>query len=101
MNVNLSITELKSFNYRLIEDDVYVDLNDTSGFSIYRIAVLIKKTNSDFSRSIIEKQFEEDFIYIEQLFVSEENNVLKYILGGDIEDIRSFKSRILSRNIFI
>lgn len=101
MYVDLSITSVQSINYKLIEDSVYVDLNDTSGFSNYRMAVLIKEEDNDFFKKNIEIQFEDNLIYIEKSFFCKENNELKYILGGDLEDLRSFKSKILSRNIFI
>ena len=48
MNMDLSITSIQFSNYKLIEDNVYVDLNDTSGFSNYRMAVLIKEIKDDF-----------------------------------------------------
>lgn len=99
MNVDLRITNLKSFNYKLIEDNVYVDLNDTSGFSNYRMAVLIKEIEDDFLKKKIEGQIEDYLVYIEKSFVCKESNKLKYILGGDLEDLKNFKSRIKSRKI--
>ena len=51
--MNLSITELNSINYKIIENDVYLDLNDASGFSTYRMCLLIKNYNN--LHSIIEK----------------------------------------------
>lgn len=99
--MNLSITELNSFNYKLIEDDIYVDLNDESGFSTYRMGLLIKIPNNEVSKSLIDKELEDHLIYVEKVLVCEEHNELKYILGGDLEDIRSFKPIIKSKNVFI
>ncbi|MFD0963271.1 hypothetical protein [Pseudofulvibacter geojedonensis] len=101
MNIDLSITTLHSLNYKLVKENVYVDLNDTSGFSNYRVAVIIKKEPDNFCKKKIERRFENNFLHIEKVEFCNKNKELKYVLGGDLEDIISFKSRISSRNIFI
>jgi len=101
MNVDLRITSLQSFNYKLIENYVYVDLNDACGFSTFRMAIVIKEVNNDAFKNIIERYLEDNLIYIEKVEFCEDNNELKYVLGGDIEDIKSFRSKIKSKNVFI
>lgn len=99
--MNLSITGLNFNNYKLVEDDVYLDLNDASGFSTYRMGILIENYTNIVSKKLIDKQLEDYLIYIEKTIICECNNELKYVLGGDLEDIRLFKTIIKSKNVFI
>ena len=49
----------------------------------------------------MERQLEDYLVYIEKSFFCKESHKLTYILGGDLEDLQHFKSRIISKNIFI
>ena len=96
---NFNIIELNKFrntsNYEFVEDGIYNDLNDVDGFSTYRIAIALKLEKENSTQQIIDKQLEFYFVYIEEVVGFEENNMQKYILGGELEDLQKFLTLLI------
>ena len=87
-------------NYKLIEQHIYADLNDCSGFSTYRVAVSIS-LNEGITSFTIESQLEELLIFIDKKQQGKKCDEMCYILGGDLEDLRSFTSNFINDECFV
>jgi uncharacterized protein (UPF0216 family) len=93
---NFNTIELKKFqdtsNYQLIEEGIYNNLNDIDRFSRYRIAIVLKIEKEKSSQQTIDEVLESYFVHIEETLGFEENNMQKYILGGELEDLKKFRA---------
>ena len=88
-----SFGNYKEYNYRLTEKDIYLDLNDTTGFSMYRMIISIYYQENSLEEQI-EKKIEDLLVYIERKQLNYNNRFVHYILGGDLEDLKNFKNKI-------
>lgn len=102
----ITITHLNTFdnheayNYRLIEKDIYLDLNDTCGFSMYRMMITVHYQD-DLLQDQIERKIEDVLVYIEKKQTCHHRKLVHYILGGDLEDLKDFKNKIQQSNILL
>jgi len=80
--------------YKLVEENVYLDLNDGDGFFMYRIGISVDHTGKKVSIQELEQLVEPHFLYIEKELRLHIDSIQYYILGGELEDIQKFKSMI-------
>ena len=89
-----------TLGYKLIEDNIYADLNDCSGFSTYRMAVSIC-LNGGMTPLSVERQLEDLLVFIDKKQIGKKCDEVSYILGGDLEDLRNFASNFIGAERFI
>ena len=79
-------------HYELIEQDIYKDLKDEDGYSTYRIAMSMEQEDGEDSQYPLEDILEKYLVHVEEFLESGESNIHRYILGGELDDVRNLKS---------
>jgi hypothetical protein len=84
-------------NYQLIEEGIYNELKDDSGFATHRIAIAMELEEGDDSQYPLEDILDKYLVHVEEFLDSDDDQNLNYIIGGDLDDIQNFKSIIGKR----
>lgn len=92
---NFRTIELEKFNdisnFQPIEESIYNDLRDDGGFATYRIAMAMELEEGEDSQYPLEDILDNYLVHVEECLDSEGSTV-KYIFGGELDDIQNFKS---------
>src|SRR5680860_382494 len=95
---NFRIIELEKLkdvsNFQFVEEGIYNDLNDDGGFATYRIAMAADLEDGEDTQYPLEDILDEYLVHVEEFLNNDENNSLKYIFGGELDDVQNFKSII-------
>jgi hypothetical protein len=98
---NFRIIELEKLkdvsNFQLVEEGIYNDLNDDGGFATYRIAMAMDLENEEDSQYPLEDILDEYLVHVEEFLNNDENNSLKCVFGGELDDVQNFKSLVGKR----
>lgn len=84
-------------HYQLIEPDIYNDLKDDGGFSTHRIAMSMELEDGENSQYPLEDILDEYLVHVEVFLESDIPNASQYIFGGELDNIRKFKSIVGKR----
>ena len=84
-------------HFQLIEEGIYNDLNDDGGFATYRIAMAMDLEEGEDTQFPLEDILDNYYVHVEEFLTDEENNSLKYLFGGELDDVRNFKSIVGKR----
>jgi len=94
----IEVEKLKDIsNFKLIEEDIYNDLNDNGGFATHRIALSMELEEGEDTQYPLEDILDKYLVHIEEFLTNDDDTVQKYIFGGDLEDIQNLKSIIGKR----
>jgi hypothetical protein len=98
---NIRIIELEKLkdtsNFQLVEENIYNDLNDDGGFATYRIAIAMDLEDGEDTQYPLEDILDKYLVHVEEFLTNEENNSLKYIFGGELDDVQNLKSIVGKR----
>lgn len=98
---NFRIIELQKLkdasHFELIEENIYNDLTDDGGFATYRIAMAADLEDGDDTQYPLEDILDKYLVHIAEFLESDDKSTLKYIFGGELDDIQNFKSIIGKR----
>src|SRR6185312_9138710 len=98
---NFEIIALDKFkdpsNYQFIEDGIYNELKKDDGFATHRIAITMELEDGEDSQYPLEDILDKYLAHIEEILDSDDDKTLKYILGGDLDNIQKLKSIIGKR----
>lgn len=98
---NFRIIEIEKLrdasNFEWVEDAIYADLNDDGGFATYRIAMAMDLEDGEDSQYPLEDILDEYLLHVEEFIDTDEENSVKCIFGGELDDVQNFKSIIGKR----
>jgi hypothetical protein len=76
---------------------IYKDLTDDGGFATYRIAMAMDLEAGEDTQYRLVDILDEYLVHVEEFLNNDGNNSLKYIFGGELDDVQNFKSIIGKR----
>lgn len=98
---NFRIIELEKLNdvsnFQQVEEGIYNDLKDKGGFATYRIAMSMDLEDGEDTQYPLEDILDKYLVHVEEFLTNEENNSLKYIFGGELDNVQSLKSIVGKR----
>jgi hypothetical protein len=94
----IAVEKLKdSSTYEWIEEGIYNDMKDDDRFSTHRIAMTMVLEEGENSQYPLEDLLDEYCVHVEEFIESKSENEPRFIFGGELDNIRNFKSLIGKR----
>ncbi|WP_111682762.1 hypothetical protein [Winogradskyella tangerina] len=84
--------------YRLIEEGIYLDLNETDSFK-YRMTISYNQVIVTTDQYPLEDILDEYLLYVSHEFKSKKDT-FKIELGGDLEDLKRAKNDLIGKKVF-
>lgn len=80
--------------YEPAAEGIYKDLHDKGGFSTYRTAMAMEMEVGEDSQYPLEDILDHFLVHVDEFLDADDPDVFQAIFGGELEDLRQFRTLI-------
>ncbi|MGH1336831.1 MAG: hypothetical protein ACRBFS_11965 [Aureispira sp.] len=88
-----------SSTYKLIEEGIYSDWREERDYASYRFPITMELEDGENSQYPLEDILDKYLVHVEEFLDSKETTVLRFVLGGDLNNLQDLKA-ILGKRVY-